>query len=92
MKIIPDKRLFWFLKEDFPLDLTDSSNMDMYVQQVLTRGRTEDVKALLKCIEIELLRESFQRVRPFLPREVKLFWEDFLGNDHQTSKNLTPGL
>lgn len=48
MRIIPEKRLFWFLKEGVKLDLHDPPQLDMYIQQVVTHGRTEDVQRMLK--------------------------------------------
>ena len=47
MKITADPRLFWFLKEKARLDLNKPSSLDLYAQQVLTRGRSTDVKELL---------------------------------------------
>jgi hypothetical protein len=43
-----NKRLFWFLKDDVELDLSNESILDMYIQQVLTYGNTEDIKIFLK--------------------------------------------
>ena len=80
MKIIPDKRLFWFLKEGSTLDLAESSVLDMYVQQVISRGRTEDVKTLLKNVGSEQFKQVFVKIKRFLPDEVSMFWEDFIGN------------
>lgn len=85
MKIIPDQRLFWFLKESVSLDLDEPASLDLYVQQVLSRGRAEDVKRVLKEIEPSRLRESFQRVKRFLPTDVRSFWEDFLRDYHSGS-------
>lgn len=78
MKIIPEKRLFWFLKEGITLNLNEPSILDMYVQQVLTRGGTEDIKLLLKRLDQQRLIESLGRVKRFLPSEVRNFWEDFI--------------
>lgn len=79
MDVVPEKRLFWFLKEGITLDLDEPSMLDMYVQQVLTHGRTEDIKVLLKRLDLKQLKESLERVNPFLPDEVREFWEDFVG-------------
>jgi len=81
MKIVPDKRLFWFLKEGIDLDLSDPSVLDMYVQQTITRGRTKDIKGLLRLIPIEQLQTVLERVGPFIPDEVRTFWEDFIGDN-----------
>jgi len=80
MKVIPDKRLFWFLKEDIELDLSEPSVLDMYVQQMITQGSAEDVKTLLKNIGFTKFKEAFARVKPFLPLEVRRFWEGCLGD------------
>lgn len=80
MEIIANKRLFWFLKEGARLNLDDAATLDMYVQQVVTRGHTQDVKALLNTVPAESLSGSIRRLGRFLPKEVRLFWEDLLGN------------
>ena len=59
MKVAPDPKLFWFLKEGIELDLDNPSTLDMYVQQILTRGRAKDVKFLLKTTGIKKFEESF---------------------------------
>lgn len=82
MKLQVDQRLFWFLKEDAVLDLDKPSDVDLYVQQVLSRGRSGDVTHLLKSVPAQTLRQSFQRVRPFLPGDVRNFWDDFLRDYH----------
>lgn len=48
MKVTPDKRLFWFLRPDIELDLSNPPIREMYIQQVITAGRTEDIKKLFK--------------------------------------------
>lgn len=80
MKIIPEKRLFWYLKDGVEFDLEDPSQLDMYVQQVLSHGNTEDIRNLLKMIEPEVFKNSFERIKRYLAREVRSFWEDGLGN------------
>jgi hypothetical protein len=77
MKIKADKRLFWFLKDNVKLDLNDPSQLDMYLQQVITYGRTEDIKKTLKLLGYKTFKESFLRIRYFLPFEIRSFWEDF---------------
>lgn len=79
MKIVPERRLFWFLKEGVSLDLEEPSQLDAYVQQMVTRGRQEDVKRLLRMVSPSQLAESLKRLKHFLPAEVRMFWEDFLG-------------
>lgn len=78
MKIFPEKRLFWFLKEGVSLDLSDPSSLELYFQQVITRGRTEDVRTLLKAIPPEQLKSTLEKLKRFLPTEIRMFWEDFV--------------
>ena len=73
MKISPDKKLFWFLKENITLDLSNPSDIDMYIQQVLTRGRTEDIKNIFKNLDFSEFKKSFVRLKRFLPRKVRKF-------------------
>lgn len=80
MKIIPEKRLFWYLKDGIELDLKDPSLLDMYVQQVLSHGKKEDIRKLMKMIEPDVFKKSFERIKRYLPKEVRSFWEDGLGN------------
>ena len=80
--MFPDRRLFWFLKEGASLDLSDRSGLEMYLQQVMTHGRAEDVRAMLKTIHLKQLRGALGRMKRFLPAEVRMFWEDFVGS-HQ---------
>ena len=85
MKLQVDQRLFWFLKEGATLDLSKPSDLDLYVQQVLSRGTSEDVTYLLKNVPAERFRQSFLRVQRFLPGDVRGFWEDFLRDYHADS-------
>lgn len=79
-KVSPKSHLFWFLKEKTQLDLTEPSVRDMYVRQVITRGRAQDVRSLLKTVNLRELKESLQRLRRFIPREIRDFWEDYIGS------------
>lgn len=81
MKITPDKKLFWFLKDDVKLDLSQPSQLDMFIQQVLTCGGAGDVKMLFKNIDLEHFKTAFARLKHFLPFEVRKFWEDAIGNN-----------
>jgi hypothetical protein len=74
-KVKPD--LFWFLKKDAVLDLDRPGARQMYVQQVLTCGRADDVRELLKDLGAGPLKAVFEDIKCFLPPPVKLFWEDF---------------
>ncbi len=85
MKMAAEKKLFWYLKEGAELDLSNRSHLDMYVQQVLTRGTISDVQLLLKKISREGFADSFRRVKPFLPRLVRKFWEEWLGDTDRPS-------
>ncbi len=86
MKSDASQRLFWFVKEGTPLALNDPSTYNdpstrqMVVQQVLSDGRTAEVKVLLHTLPPSQFHETFQEIKPFLPREVKNFWEDFFGS------------
>jgi hypothetical protein len=87
MKAILEKRLFWYLKEGTELNLKNPSHIDMYVQQVLSHGRAEDIKRMIKTVlPKEVLRESFQRIKGFLPKEVRTFWEKGLGDPYEPPK------
>lgn len=78
MKIFLENRLFWFLKEGISLDLSDPSALELYLQQVMTRGRAEDVRILLKTVTREQLKNTLEKLKRFLPTEVRMFWEDFV--------------
>jgi len=52
----------------------------MYVQQILTRGKTTDVRKLLKMVKPAEFIHSFSRIKKHLPLEVRLFWEEWLGD------------
>ena len=86
MKAVTDRRLFWFLKEGTELDLSDKGHLDMYVQQTLTRGRTSEIRRLLNMIKLSDFIESFGRIRNFLPKGVRRFWEEWLGDIDRTAK------
>jgi hypothetical protein len=79
MKNIVEKRLFWFLKEGTELDLSNKAHLDMYIQQTFLRGKTSDIKRLLKMVQPSDFIESFGRIKNFLPKEVRAFWEEWLG-------------
>jgi len=78
MNILADKKLFWFLKDNIFLDLSKTADLEMYMQQVLSKGRLEDVKALLTVVDSKRFKQVFSRMKRFLPREVQAFWEDFI--------------
>ena len=59
MKTLVEKRLFWFLKEGTELDISNKTHLDMYVQQTLPRGKTWDIKKLLKTVALLDFIESF---------------------------------
>ncbi len=68
MKTIVEKRLFWFLKDGTELDLSNKSHLDMYVQQILTRGNASDIRGLLRMINLSEFLESFNRIKDFCLR------------------------
>ena len=78
MNIVPDKRLFWFLKDNVSLDLSNAADLELYVQQVLSRGRAADVKSLLATVDFQRFKQVFVKIKRFFPREVQAFWEDFI--------------
>jgi len=80
MKIAAKKRLFWYLKEGQELDFESPGHVDMYVQQVLSQGRVEDIKEMLRVLSPESFLVSFGRIKKYLPKEVRKFWEDGLGS------------
>ena len=86
MKVTAEKRLFWFVKEGTEFDLSKENDIDMYIQQILTRGRTSDVKNLLKIINPSDFVKSFERIKIFLPKEVRMFWEDWLEDINNPAK------
>lgn len=92
MKTIAEKRLFWFLKEGIELDLSNKAHLDMYIQQILSRGRASDVKKFLKMVNPIEFFESFSRIKNFLPKEVKAFWEEGIGDIIKPSKKDTQTL
>lgn len=81
MRIKPEKRLFWFLKDNIKLDLSNPSVLDMYIQQVITYGRAEDIKDLFKRVNLLQFKSAFTRLSHFLPFEIKKFWEDAIGDN-----------
>ncbi|MEW6214433.1 MAG: hypothetical protein AB1478_04400 [Nitrospirota bacterium] len=92
MKTVADKRLFWYLKEGTEIDLENLSHRDMYVQQVLSHGKTGDIKKMIRILTPEAFRESFRRIKKFLPKEVRMFWEDGLGDtgEHPEKDTYSP--
>ena len=86
MKTLTSKRLFWFIKDGVELDLDNPSQRDMYVQQTLSNGKTEDIKSMLHILTVEAFHESFNRIKRFLPREIRRFWEEGLGGTTEDSK------
>jgi hypothetical protein len=90
MKTVIEKRLFWFLKEDTELDLSNQAHPDMYGQQTLSKGKLSDIKKLLRTVAPSGFIESFSRVKNFLPKEVRRFWEESLGDINKTTAKNTP--
>lgn len=80
MNITPNKKLFWFLKDNVALDFSKTADLELYIQQVLTKGRKEDVMTLLKVIDFKQFKEVFLKIKRFFPWEVRAFWEDFIEN------------
>lgn len=80
LSVVPERRLFWFLRDGVTLNLTEPSMADLYVQQVLTHGRADDVQRLFTVLDEPRFAASFSRVERFLPRDVQQFWSDCLGH------------
>lgn len=89
MKTVAKKRLFWYLKDGVELDLDNPSHKDMYVQQILSHGNTADIKEMLKILSLDAFRESFNRIKRFLPAEIRRFWEEGCGGIAEDSKRDT---
>lgn len=81
MYIKAKKQLFWFLKDGVNLDLSNPGVLDMYIQQVITRGNTEDVRMLLSKLDLVVISQSIERIKRFIPKEVSSFWEDFVASN-----------
>ncbi|OGB86915.1 hypothetical protein A3H38_00240 [candidate division WOR-1 bacterium RIFCSPLOWO2_02_FULL_46_20] len=86
MKFTPNELLFWFFKNKTKINLDNPADLDTYLQQVLTHGKTNDIKQLLKRVKPLKFQEAFERTKKFLPLEVKMFWEDFIGNNYSAAK------
>ena len=80
-KIVADKRLFWFLKDRAQLDLGKPAILDMYVQQVITHGGAQDIKALFKKVGLKDLQAALKRIGRFVSAEIRNFWEDFFADN-----------
>ena len=80
-KIVVDRRLFWFLKDGTELDLGDMAILDMYVQQVITHGGSQDIKRLFETVSLKNLKVSLKRIERFISVEIKNFWEDFFADN-----------
>ena len=80
-KIVVDRRLFWFLKDGTELDLGDMAILDMYVQQVITHGGSQDIKRLFETVSLKNLNVSLKRIERFISVEIKNFWEDFFADN-----------
>ena len=89
MRTRVDNRLFWFLKEDTELDLSNKTHLDLYVQQILSRGRLTYVQRLFERVERRDFIESFSRLKHFLRKEVRRFWKEWLGDLDKSSKEDT---
>jgi len=72
MKTKVNNRLFWYLKDGIEFDLENPSHVDMYVQQILSHGKAEDIQKMLEILPPEKFRKSFKRIRRFLRREAGL--------------------
>ena len=71
------QNLFWFAPSDVRLDLSNPAVLRTVVQQVLTHGRTKDVKILLRTLPRDRFRDVFEKMKRFLPKSVRVFWEAY---------------
>lgn len=78
------------MKEGAELDLSNRTHLDLYIKQILSKGKTSDIKRLLRIVKLSDFVESFGRIKNFLPKEVKAFWEEWLGNLDRSPKKDTP--
>ncbi len=89
MKVTATKRLFWFLEEGSEFDLSNENHLNMYVQQNLSRGKTSDIRRLFKIIPLNVFIGAFSRIKNYLPREVRQFWEEWLADINTPTKKDT---
>jgi len=89
MKVISDKRLFWFLKEGSEFDLSNEEHLNTYIQQNLSKGKTSDIRELFKIIPLNVFIETFNRIKNYLPKEVRYFWEEWLADINTPAKKDT---
>jgi hypothetical protein len=89
-KIKVNTRLFWYLKPDTVIDLDNPTMLDMYVKQIITHGRAEDIKEMLDNIGYRRFIDSFERIKHFIPKNVKDFWEETINGylNKFTEKNI----
>jgi len=85
MKAAVDRELFWFLKDGAALDLSDTRNFDLVVQQTVVRGKTLDIRTLIARAGLPAIAESMGRIKGFLPPEIRMFWEEYFGNTDRHS-------
>ena len=64
------KSMVWFLK-----DKEEILNFDLYLQHILSYGKTEDIKILFHSYSLKTIKQAFNRIKKFLPENVKTFWE-----------------
>lgn len=81
MHKLSQKKLFWFLKEHTEFNLSDPRQLDMYIQQIITHGNIDDIRTLLNEVDFSQFKASIKRLTPFIPFEVRKFWEHFIGNN-----------
>lgn len=86
MKVHTEQRLFWFLKNGTELNLSNQAELDLYVQQIISRGSFSDVKKLVRLVPLTDLVCSFGRIKNFLPKEVRSFWEEGFGYFNRFAK------
>ena len=76
-----NSRLFWFAPGLTRWDLSNPAMLRTVVQQVLTHGRMEEVRMLLNQLPRSQFQNCFEKLKRFLPNNVRTFWEAYFG-DH----------
>ena len=73
-------KLFWFAPGHTQWDVSNPAMLRTVIQQVLTHGRTQDVKDLLKEVPYRQFYDMFEKIKRFLPKNVRIFWEAYFGH------------
>lgn len=72
MKIKPKRYIIWSTNKE--IDLDDPYQRKIYIEEVLSHGRTEDISEL----DWEEIKELLPQLN--LPERIRKFWEDYFEN------------